>query len=108
MLELHHGRRTEAPDDDAAMDAYYGDESPVTTAGPRPGYPVMLVGVAFVAILTGAVAQRFLAPALRAVHAPIGREVAVDLGNVRDATPMTAHFKGTLTRAHEFSPEVVG
>lgn len=48
------------------------------------------------------------AATLRALHALIGREVAVSIGNISDATPMTAHFKGTLTRAHEFSPEVAG
>jgi voltage-gated potassium channel len=39
----------------------YGDEYPVTTLGRVLGMAIMLVGIGFIAILTGAVAQRFLA-----------------------------------------------
>lgn len=38
----------------------YGDEYPVTTLGRVLGMAIMLVGIGFIAILTGAVAQRFL------------------------------------------------
>jgi voltage-gated potassium channel len=39
----------------------YGDLYPTTTAGRLIGIVVMLVGIGFIAVLTGAVAQRFLA-----------------------------------------------
>lgn len=40
----------------------YGDLSPTTSEGKTLAALVMLVGIGFVAILTGAVAERFLAP----------------------------------------------
>ena len=41
----------------------YGDVTPTTQAGRIVAVAVMLVGIGFVAIVTGAVAQRFIAPA---------------------------------------------
>jgi voltage-gated potassium channel len=41
----------------------YGDVTPKTGAGRAVAVAVMLVGIGFVAIVTGAVAQRFIAPA---------------------------------------------
>lgn len=38
----------------------YGDEFPVTTAGRVLAMALMLVGIGFIAILTGAIAERFL------------------------------------------------
>lgn len=38
----------------------YGDESPVTTPGRIVAIALMLIGIGFVAILTGAIAERFL------------------------------------------------
>ena len=38
----------------------YGDEFPTTTLGRFVGMAVMLVGIGFIAVLTGAVAERFL------------------------------------------------
>lgn len=38
----------------------YGDESPVTTLGRIVAIALMLIGIGFVAILTGAIAERFL------------------------------------------------
>jgi voltage-gated potassium channel len=40
----------------------YGDVTPDTDAGRAIAVAVMLVGIGFVAILTGAIAQRFIAP----------------------------------------------
>jgi voltage-gated potassium channel len=40
----------------------YGDLSPTTTGGKMLAAVVMIVGIGFVAVLTGAVEQRFLAP----------------------------------------------
>jgi voltage-gated potassium channel len=42
----------------------YGDISPKTDLGRVVGAVVMLVGIGFIALLTGALAQRFLAPQL--------------------------------------------
>jgi voltage-gated potassium channel len=42
----------------------YGDLSPTTTGGRVLAAVVMIVGIGFVAIVTGAVAERFLAPSL--------------------------------------------
>jgi voltage-gated potassium channel len=39
----------------------YGDKYPVTVLGRAIGMTVMLVGISFIAVLTGAIAQRFLA-----------------------------------------------
>jgi voltage-gated potassium channel len=44
----------------------YGDITPRTTVGPVVGLALMLVGIGFVALVTGAVAQRFLSPQLQA------------------------------------------
>jgi voltage-gated potassium channel Kch len=41
----------------------YGDVTPKTDTGRAIAVAVMLVGIGFVAILTGAIAQRFIAPA---------------------------------------------
>jgi voltage-gated potassium channel len=40
----------------------YGDVTPDTRTGQVIAVEVMLVGIGFVAILTGAIAQRFIAP----------------------------------------------
>ena len=39
----------------------YGDEYPVTTIGRVYAIVLMLVGIGFIAVLTGAIAERFLA-----------------------------------------------
>jgi voltage-gated potassium channel len=46
----------------------YGDVVPHTGAGRVIAVVVMLVGIGFVAVLTGAIAQRFIAPAEEAVE----------------------------------------
>jgi voltage-gated potassium channel len=68
----------------------YGDLSPETTGGRILAVVVMLVGIGFVAILTGAVAERFLSQDVRrgtreveeAMHAE-SDEVVRRLGDVR-------------------------
>lgn len=52
----------------------YGDVVPTTTAGRIIGIVVMLVGVGFVAVLTGAIAQRFLAPDVELIELEIADE----------------------------------
>jgi voltage-gated potassium channel len=53
----------------------YGDLSPATTGGKMLAVVVMLVGIGFVAILTGAVAQRFVAPEIEAEAAEVEEDL---------------------------------
>jgi voltage-gated potassium channel len=46
----------------------YGDIVPTTTAGRILAMALMLIGIAFVAILTGAIAQRFLSPEVQEIE----------------------------------------
>jgi len=43
----------------------YGDEFPKTTPGRALGMALMLIGIGFVAVLTGAVAERFLSARIK-------------------------------------------
>jgi voltage-gated potassium channel len=53
----------------------YGDVSPATDGGRVLAVAVMLIGIGFVAVLTGAIAQRFITPAVQ----DVGRDVrAID------------------------------
>lgn len=52
----------------------YGDLYPKTTAGRFIGIVVMLVGIGFIAILTGAVAQRFLSAEVQALEVEVAGE----------------------------------
>lgn len=61
----------------------YGDLSPHTTGGRLVGIALMLIGIGFVALLTGAIAQRFLAPQLEESVASVELEVADDVGRAR-------------------------
>jgi voltage-gated potassium channel len=56
----------------------YGDKFPVTVLGRTVGMAVMLVGIGSIAILTGAVAQRFLSPQLEEI-AELESEAAAEL-----------------------------
>jgi voltage-gated potassium channel len=56
----------------------YGDKFPVTVLGRTVGMAVMLVGIGSIAILTGAVAQRFLSPQLEEI-AELESEGAAEL-----------------------------
>jgi voltage-gated potassium channel len=60
----------------------YGDLSPVTDGGKVLAIVVMLVGIGFVAILTAAIAQRFLAPEVEQVE----EEESVALAELREIT----------------------
>jgi voltage-gated potassium channel len=61
----------------------YGDISPHTTGGRIVGIALMLIGIGFVALLTGAIAQRFLSPQLEEGVASIEVEVSHDVGQAR-------------------------
>ena len=60
----------------------YGDVSPHTDLGRVLAIGIMVIGIGFVAILTGAVAERFLAPEIE--------EVAEATHGVRQPTPMSS------------------
>ena len=62
----------------------YGDISPKTTSGRIVGLVLMVVGIGFVALLTGAVAQRFLSPEIQADTLDVQTEVARDVGSARE------------------------
>lgn len=53
----------------------YGDEYPVTVLGRLIGMALMLVGIGFIAVLTGAVAERFLTIRIEESTAEVTEEV---------------------------------
>lgn len=61
----------------------YGDLSPHTTAGRLVAVLLMIVGIGFVALLTGAIAQRFLSPQIQESVEAAEAEVAADVGDIR-------------------------
>jgi len=72
----------------------YGDLSPKTTDGKVLAAVVMVVGIGFVAILTGAVAQRFLAPEIEEEAEAVEEEVgAAELEIVRELREMGARLR---------------
>lgn len=60
----------------------YGDEFPVTTAGRVLAMALMFVGIGFIAILTGAIAERFLASQIEETQEEIRDEVEQAEGDV--------------------------
>jgi voltage-gated potassium channel len=68
----------------------YGDVYPSTTEGRFLAIVVMLIGIGFIAILTGSVAQRFLAPDVRTIETDVAGEaetidaILVELRTVRE------------------------
>ena len=61
----------------------YGDLSPKTTLGRLIGIVVMLVGIGFIALVTGAIAQRFLAVQVEEEMETIEHDVARDISLAR-------------------------
>lgn len=57
----------------------YGDQFPTTASGRILGMALMLVGIGFIAILTGAIAERFLAGHVEAVADEV-EEAEADIG----------------------------
>jgi len=62
----------------------YGDLSPQSDAGRAIAVVVMLTGIGFVALLTGAIAQRFLAPQIKEVEQEVSLEEQELLSEVRE------------------------
>jgi voltage-gated potassium channel len=86
----------------------YGDESPATTGGKVLAVLVMIVGVGFVAVLTGAIAQRFLAPAIEEVEREV-ESVELDeaqvLADIRALTGRLEVLEERLLAARSLPPE---
>jgi voltage-gated potassium channel len=76
----------------------YGDISPHTTAGKLVAVTLMLVGVGFVALLTGAVAERFLSPEIKEIEVAEA-EVAIDVGDFR--AELVRELRGISARLQE-------
>jgi voltage-gated potassium channel len=53
----------------------YGDEFPVTVLGRLLAMGLMIIGIGFIAVLTGAVAERFLATQIEETEAQVTEEV---------------------------------
>ena len=53
----------------------YGDILPVTDSGRIIAFVIMVVGIGFIAVLTGAVAERFLASRIEEAEAEVVDEV---------------------------------
>lgn len=60
----------------------YGDEFPVTTVGRVLAMGLMLVGIGFIAILTGAIAERFLTSQIEETQEELREEVGQVEGDV--------------------------
>lgn len=79
----------------------YGDLSPKTATGQAISIAVMLVGIGFVAILTGAIAQRFLSEEVEVVGAEVAQlEIAEEdlLGQVRALAEQVRTLETMLER----------
>jgi voltage-gated potassium channel len=63
----------------------YGDVFPQTDSGRVLAMALMLVGIGFVAVLTGAIAERFVAAQVRAQAEAAEREVAGEVEDAREA-----------------------
>lgn len=80
----------------------YGDIGPATSAGRLVGLVVMLVGVGFVAILTAAIAERFVAARVRAAEHELAEDIdlAEDdlLAQLRDIRERLGTLETALAR----------
>src|SRR5439155_23323952 len=71
----------------------YGDLNPTTDTGRAIAIAVMLVGIGFVAILTGAIAQRFLAQDVEHVEAVISDLETDEQGVLRQVRALAAQVR---------------
>jgi voltage-gated potassium channel len=77
----------------------YGDLSPHTTAGRLVAVTLMLVGIGFIALLTGAIAERFLSPEIQESAEAAEAEVATDVGDLR--AELVRELRGISARLQE-------
>lgn len=79
----------------------YGDITPKTDSGKVIASALMLVGIGFFAILTGAIAQRFLASEVKDVEEAVAVTEAVELDllvQVRDISVRLRELEGAIAR----------
>jgi voltage-gated potassium channel len=77
----------------------YGDLSPHTTAGRLVAVTLMLVGIGFIALLTGAIAERFLSPEIQESAEAAEAEVTTDVGDLR--AELVRELRGISARLQE-------
>jgi voltage-gated potassium channel len=63
----------------------YGDLSPRTVTGRGVGIVLMMIGIGFVALLTGAIAERFVSVGVHTEAVEAEAQVASEIGDVRTA-----------------------
>jgi voltage-gated potassium channel len=81
----------------------YGDLVPHTTAGRILAMALMLIGIGFVAILTGAIAQRFLSPEVSAVEQElesVGAEEDEIVTAISEIRSRLDHLETLVQRTH--------
>jgi voltage-gated potassium channel len=79
----------------------YGDRYPVTVLGRIIAMVVMLVGIGFIAVLTGAVAQRFLSPQLTEIadmESDLESNELDVLSELREVMARLRHLESQLER----------
>jgi hypothetical protein len=85
----------------ASLPAGYGDVYPTTTPGRILAIAVMLVGIGFIATLTGSLAQRFVATDVRAIETEVAEEaeamVAI-LGELRAVRQRLTDLEARIQR----------
>ena len=81
----------------------YGDELPTTTASNVLALMVMLVGIGFVAILTGAVAERFVKPSLEAEEEEVEEKLGTE-GILKELRALRAQVDGLQAAVREQRP----
>jgi voltage-gated potassium channel len=82
----------------------YGDIAPKTVLGRVIGMAVMLVGIGFIAVLTGAVAQRFLASQLEEVTEAAADVEATDTEVLAELRKVRARLDRIETRLERRAP----
>jgi len=82
----------------------YGDLAPQTTLGRLIAIGVMLVGIGFIALVTGAIAQRFLAAGVAAEIETVEEDVSRDLSLVR--ADLIRELRSIRTRLEELEEAV--
>ena len=76
----------------------YGDVSPHTTAGRILGIVVMFVGIGFIALLTGSIAQRFISQQVRQVEEAEREIAATETDVLHELREVMARLQGLERR----------
>jgi voltage-gated potassium channel len=76
----------------------YGDMPVATTGGRVIGIAVMLSGIGFIAVLTAAMAQRFIVPAAQGIETEVADEQADIVGEIREISQRLRRLEDRLSR----------